>query len=259
MRDPAGAGLSPDPLGLHTEPLGDFVSCQQPFHPRPLSLGDGAGDRVPGADPHGVLGARVAFGASAGARWPTGVASLFVVAMTLGSEKWAYLEVLHERAGISRKGSVGPQEPPRPIRSASSAGGKIATMIDSVVAAISMPVRMAADVPGGRRWPMAGRAVANRSDPITVSTPRGPVQLVRQQWHSQRAGSRWQWEWLARRGGQRDWKEASTAREAIRQATLLAPGKQPGWLTAAVEGAERGLSAQPAEPPADPPASEDTG
>jgi len=55
------------------------------------------------------------------------------------------------------------------------------------------------------------------------------------------------------------WKEASTAREAIRKATLLAPGKQPGWLTAAVEEAERGLSAQPAEPPADPPASEDTG
>jgi len=110
VRDPAGAGLSPDPLGLNTEPLGDFVSCQQPFHPRPLSLGDGAGDRVPGADPDGVLGARVAFGTSAGARWPTGVASLFVVAMTLGSEKWAYLEVLHERAGISRNGSVGPQE-----------------------------------------------------------------------------------------------------------------------------------------------------
>jgi hypothetical protein len=106
---------------------------------------------------------------------------------------------------------------------------------------------------------MAGRAVANRSDPYTVATPRGPVVVVRQQWRSQRAGSRWQWEWLARRGGQRDWKQGSTAREAIRQATLLPPVKQPGWLTAAVEEAERGLSAQPAEPSADPPASEDTG
>ena len=106
---------------------------------------------------------------------------------------------------------------------------------------------------------MPGRAVANRSDSVTVATPRGPVDVIRQQWHSQRAGSRWQWEWLARRGGQRDWKQGSTAREAIRQATLLPPGRQPGWLTAAAEEAERGLSAQPSEPPADPPASEEAG
>jgi hypothetical protein len=99
---------------------------------------------------------------------------------------------------------------------------------------------------------MAGRPVANRSEPITVSTQRGPVEVVRQQWRSQRAGSRWQWEWLARRGGQCDWKQGSTAREAIRQATLLAPGKQPGWLTAAVDEAERGLIAQAAERPEDP-------
>lgn len=96
-----GTGLSPDPLGLHTEPLGEFVSCQQPFHPRPLSVGDGADDRVPGADLHGVVGARVPFGAAAGARWPTGVASLFAVAMTLGSEKRACLEVLDASARIS--------------------------------------------------------------------------------------------------------------------------------------------------------------
>jgi hypothetical protein len=43
------------------------------------------------------------------------------------------------------------------------------------------------------------------------------------------------------------------------QATLLAPGKQPGWLTAAVEEAERAVSAQSAELAADPPASEDAG
>src|SRR5664279_4904914 len=99
---------------------------------------------------------------------------------------------------------------------------------------------------------MAGRAVANRSDPVTVATPRGPGEVVRQQWHSQRAGSRWQWEWLARRGGQRDWKQGTTAREAIRQATLLPTVKQPGWLTAAVDEAEHGLSARPAGPSADP-------
>jgi hypothetical protein len=58
---------------------------------------------------------------------------------------------------------------------------------------------------------------------------------------------------------QRDWKQGTTAREAIRQATLLPPGKQPGWLAAAVDEAERGLSAQPSEPPDDPPASEHAG
>jgi hypothetical protein len=106
---------------------------------------------------------------------------------------------------------------------------------------------------------MAGRAVAHRSAPLTITTPRGSVEVVRQQWRSQRAGSRWQWEWLARRGGQRDRKQGTTAREAIRQATLLSPGKKPGWLASAVDEAERGLSAQPSEPPADPSASEDAG
>ena len=106
---------------------------------------------------------------------------------------------------------------------------------------------------------MAGRAVANRSEPMRVQTPRGPVDVVRQQWRSQRAGSRWQWEWVARRDGQREWKQGSTAREAIRRATLLAAGKQPGWLTAAVESAERRVGAQPTQSPADPSASEDAG
>jgi hypothetical protein len=106
---------------------------------------------------------------------------------------------------------------------------------------------------------MAGGSVANRSEAVTVPTPRGPVEVVRQQWRSQRPGGRWSWEWLARRAGQRDWKQGTTVREAIRQATLLPPGKQPGWLAAAVDEAERGLSATPSEPPADPPRSEDAG
>jgi hypothetical protein len=72
---------------------------------------------------------------------------------------------------------------------------------------------------------MAGRAVANRSEPITVSTPRGPVKVVRQQWHSQRAGSRWQWEWLARSGGQRDWKQGSTAARSDPSGDVAAAGE----------------------------------
>ncbi len=82
----------------------------------------------------------------------------------------------------------------------------------------------------GGAGPVTGRAVADRSESFIVETPRGPIEVVRQQWRSQRAGGRWQWEWLARRAGQRDWRQGSTAREAIRQAVLLAPGKQPKWL-----------------------------
>ncbi|MHB8658592.1 MAG: hypothetical protein ACYC91_11660 [Solirubrobacteraceae bacterium] len=74
---------------------------------------------------------------------------------------------------------------------------------------------------------MASRSVADRSETVTVPTPSGPVEVVRQQWRSQRPGSRWNWGWLARRLGQRDWRQGSTARDAIRQAVLLALGKQP--------------------------------
>ena len=77
---------------------------------------------------------------------------------------------------------------------------------------------------------ICGRSVANRSETISVPTPRGQVEVVRKQWRSQRPGSPWNWEWLARGVGQRDWRQGSTAREAIRQAVLLAPAKQPKWL-----------------------------
>lgn len=91
-----------------------------------------------------------------------------------------------------------------------------------------------------------------------VETPRGPVEVVRQQWRSQRAGSRWQVGVALRRRGQRDWRQGPTAQEAIRQATLLRPRKRPGWLAGAVAEAERRLSAQSAEAPEDPLASEDS-
>jgi len=81
--------------------------------------------------------------------------------------------------------------------------------------------------------------------------------VVRQQWRSERAGRGWQWEWLARRRGQSDWRQGGTAREAIRQATLLPPGKQPGWLTSAVAEAGRELAPQRVEAPEAPRASGD--
>jgi hypothetical protein len=61
-----------------------------------------------------------------------------------------------------------------------------------------------------------------------------------------RRGSSWTWFWLARRKGSSGWSEASTAREAIRRAILLSPGKLPAWLNHAAAEAERELTA--AEP-----------
>ena len=40
VRDPTGACLSPDPLGIHAEALGDLFCCQQPV--QGLKLGVGA-------------------------------------------------------------------------------------------------------------------------------------------------------------------------------------------------------------------------
>jgi hypothetical protein len=93
---------------------------------------------------------------------------------------------------------------------------------------------------------MAGSSVRNRSDSVTVSTPRGAVEVVRQQWRTQQPRGKWRWEWLARRHGQRDWRQGTTAREAIRQATLLPAGKAPSWL---LEAAERAV--QQVESPSD--------
>jgi hypothetical protein len=85
----------------------------------------------------------------------------------------------------------------------------------------------------------AGSAVRNRSETVTVMTPRGPVEVVRQQVRGIRQGSSWRWFWLARRTGRGDWSEASTTREAIRKATLLPPRKPAAWLLEAATEAER--------------------
>ena len=84
----------------------------------------------------------------------------------------------------------------------------------------------------------AGTAVRNRSEIVTVVTPRGPVEVLRQEMRGLREGSSWTWFWVARRKGRGDWAEAATVREAIRKATLLAPGKPPAWLREAVAQAE---------------------
>jgi hypothetical protein len=101
----------------------------------------------------------------------------------------------------------------------------------------------------------AGSAVRNRSQIVTVTTPRGPVEVARQEMRGLRQGSSWRWFWIARRKGRTDWSDATTVREAIRRATLLPPHKPPAWLRDAAYEAEgriveRTTVQKPEEPPA---------
>lgn len=89
----------------------------------------------------------------------------------------------------------------------------------------------------------AGSAVRNRSEAVTVATPRGEVEVVRQEVRGARRGSSWTWFWLAHRRGSGGWSEASTAHEAIRRAMLLPPRKLPAWLNEAAAQAEREITA----------------
>ena len=89
----------------------------------------------------------------------------------------------------------------------------------------------------------AGSAIRNRSETISVVTPRGGVEVLRQEMRGLRRGTSWTWFWLARRKGSSGWSEASTAREAIRRAMLLPPRKLPAWLNEAAADAERELTA----------------
>ncbi len=89
----------------------------------------------------------------------------------------------------------------------------------------------------------AGSAVRNRSEIVTVATPRGEVEVARQEVGGLRRGSSWSWFWVAHRRGGSAWSEAPTAREAIRRAMLLPPRKLPAWLHEAAAEAERRLTA----------------
>ena len=88
-----------------------------------------------------------------------------------------------------------------------------------------------------------GSAVRNRSEAVTVGTPRGPVEVVRQEVQGLRRNTGWTWFWMARRAGNVDWHEASTATEAIRRAILLPARKPPAWLREAGATAEQQLLA----------------
>jgi hypothetical protein len=83
-------------------------------------------------------------------------------------------------------------------------------------------------------WLAVGLVFARELFEAGVDVMRGPVEVVRQQWRSRRPGSSWSWEWLARRNGQRDWRQGTTAREAA-----VAHGLQPGGVTPAIVGRAR--------------------
>jgi hypothetical protein len=87
----------------------------------------------------------------------------------------------------------------------------------------------------------AGSAVRNRSEIATIATPRGPVDVLRQEMKGLQQRGSWTWFWLARRTGQTDWCQATTAREAIRKATLLPSRKPPAWLREAAATADAQL------------------
>ena len=89
-----------------------------------------------------------------------------------------------------------------------------------------------------------GSAGRNRSEFVTVGTPRGPVEVGRQQVRGLRRNSGWTWFWMARRAGNVDWHEASTPAEAIRRAILLPARKPPVWLREAAATVEQQLLAE---------------
>jgi hypothetical protein len=88
-----------------------------------------------------------------------------------------------------------------------------------------------------------GSAFRNRSESVTVGTPRGSVEVVRQEVKGLRRNTGWTWFWVARRAGHVDWHEASTPAEAIRRAILLPARKPPEWLRQAAATAEAQLLA----------------
>jgi hypothetical protein len=88
----------------------------------------------------------------------------------------------------------------------------------------------------------------NRSEIVTVETPRGAVDVMHQESRGLGKRSGWSKFWLARRIGRPGWVQATTPSEAIRRAMLLPAGKTPSWLKIAAAEAERRLDSPGATP-----------
>lgn len=91
-------------------------------------------------------------------------------------------------------------------------------------------------------------SVRNRSQPVSHTT-RGRVEVSRQEMRGLRGELGWRWFWVARRAGQQECKEATTARGASRRATLLPPRKPLKWLVEAAASAEGQLLTPADQPP----------
>lgn len=91
---------------------------------------------------------------------------------------------------------------------------------------------------------MAGSSVRDRSKIVAVPTPRGGVQVARQEKRGLDQSLGWRMFWFAQRVGQRNWQEATTPEEAIRRAVLLPPRKPPRWLAEVAATAERLITAE---------------
>ena len=100
-------------------------------------------------------------------------------------------------------------------------------------------------------------AARKRTQIVTVLTPRGSVNVMRQEMRGLRKGSGWRIFWFARRAGKHDWAQATTPTEAIRKATLLPPKKAAAWLGQAAADATRQLDE--AEPTAGAPVENELG
>lgn len=86
---------------------------------------------------------------------------------------------------------------------------------------------------------MSGPSERERSSPVIVRTPRGPVRVARQEMRGLRHGSDWRWFWMARRENAHQWFQATTAREAIRRAVTAPPRAKAAWLDKAAAEAEQ--------------------
>jgi hypothetical protein len=74
-------------------------------------------------------------------------------------------------------------------------------------------------------------------------TPRGPVQVARQQMRGLRGERGWKWFWLHAAPPAATGRTPATAREAIRRATLLPTSAAPRWLAEAAASAQAQLLA----------------
>jgi hypothetical protein len=89
---------------------------------------------------------------------------------------------------------------------------------------------------------MATSSVRNRTQIVKVATPRGTVEVARQEMRGIEPRRGWEWFWVARRAGTHNWISSPDVRDAIRRATLLPARRPPKWLAVAAADAEHQIA-----------------